>query len=163
MNAVHGTRHAQVGKGREIYGKLSSPRPFSENGSAVRIIELSLNPFVIYHRGDPVLSLFVHHNRDLYFSLLPLPDRLRHAAQENDFSAPAGDAAVKHAVHLKARIAGLYVGRGEKRIVYAPVYFHINTYFSIKLIPSLKYLEKHKNSRIIGSVSITEAAYMGPG
>ena len=33
----------------------------------------------------------------------------------------------------------------------------------MKLIPSLKYLEKHKNRIITGSVSTTEAAYMGHG
>ena len=37
------------------------------------------------------------------------------------------------------------------------------TYFNMKLIPSLKYLEKHKNKIITGKVNITEAAYIGPG
>jgi len=36
-------------------------------------------------------------------------------------------------------------------------------YFNIKLIPSLKYFEKHKNIITIGVVSSTEAAYIGPG
>lgn len=36
-------------------------------------------------------------------------------------------------------------------------------YFSIKLIPSLKYFEKQRNRIIIGNVKITDAAYIGPG
>ena len=36
-------------------------------------------------------------------------------------------------------------------------------YFSIKLIPSLKYFEKQRNRTIIGNVKMTDAAYIGPG